>query len=86
MSPSGMDSRSLPSNSMRPVTRELPGDSNRMIDIAVTLLPEPDSPTMATVSFGAISKLTSLTTLRHSPPTRKAVLRSEIESTGSIIA
>jgi hypothetical protein len=44
----------------RPVTRELPGDRSRMIDMAVTLLPEPDSPTTATVSFAPMSKLTSL--------------------------
>ena len=57
-----------------------------MIDMAVTLLPEPDSPTTATVSFGPISKLISLTTLRHSPPTRKAVLSLEMERIGLVMA
>ena len=39
-----------------------PGGVSRMIDSAVTLLPEPDSPTIATVSLGAMSKETLRTT------------------------
>ena len=54
-----------------------------MIDSAVTLLPEPDSPTMATVSRGAISKEMPLTTVVHTPSTRNAVVRSRTASTGA---
>ncbi|MNU02393.1 hypothetical protein D3C72_2460820 [compost metagenome] len=57
--------------------------SSRMIDSEVTLLPEPDSPTIATVSRGATSKLTPLTTDRHSSPTLNEVVRSRTERTGA---
>ena len=54
-----------------------------MIDSEVTLLPDPDSPTMATVSRGATSKEILRTTDRHSSSTRKDVVRSRTDSTGS---
>ena len=58
---SGSCTRSCPSNMMLPeVTRPLPG-SRPMQAIAVVDLPEPDSPTMATVSPGNTSKLTPRT-------------------------
>ena len=55
---------------------------SRMIDSAVTLLPEPDSPTIATVSFGAMSNETLWTTSFHFPSTRKAVVRSATDRIG----
>ena len=55
-----------------------------MIESAVTLLPEPDSPTMATVSFGPMEKERFRTTGRHSPSTRKAVVRPETSRIGSV--
>ena len=47
-----------------------------MIDSAVTLLPEPDSPTIATVSFAPIEKDRLRTTGHHAPSTRKAAVSS----------
>ena len=50
MSLSGRDSRSRPSKIACPPTTRPGGDATRrMIDIAVTLLPQPDSPTMPNV-------------------------------------
>ncbi len=54
-----------------------------MIDSEVTLLPEPDSPTIATVSPGMTLKEMSFTTVRHSPSARKDVVRLETERTGA---
>ena len=46
-------------------------------DIAVTLLPDPDSPTSATVVFSGMSKLTPLTASASWPrPMRKLTARS----------
>ncbi len=54
-------SRSLPSNRMPPdATRALIG-SSRITEKAVTDLPQPDSPTSASVSPGSIAKLASRT-------------------------
>jgi hypothetical protein len=53
-----------------------------MIDNAVTLLPEPDSPTIATVSRGATSNEMPFTTVFHTPSTRNAVVRLRTASTG----
>ena len=53
-------SRSRPWNVIAPERSALSGRRLR-IDIAVTLLPEPDSPTRATVVFSGTSKLTPLT-------------------------
>ena len=65
---------------MRPVRSALSG-SRFSTDIAVTLLPEPDSPTSATVLFSGTSKLTPLTASAHcttprSLPMRKRTRRS----------
>ena len=50
-------SRSLPSNRISPFSMRPGGEGmRRRIDIEVTLLPEPDSPTMASVSPAATSK------------------------------
>ncbi len=54
-----------------------------MTDSDVTLLPEPLSPTMATVSPGMTSKETLRTTLAHCPSTRKDVVRPRTERTGA---
>ena len=53
-----------------------------MIESAVTLLPEPDSPTIATVSFAATSNDTLRTTGIHCPSRMNEVVRPEIDSTG----
>src|SRR4051794_12893292 len=59
-----------------------PGGSamSRMIDRFVTDLPEPDSPTMPSVSPLRRSKLTPLTALTTSSSMKKKVLRSWTES------
>src|ERR1700712_4814951 len=59
--------------------------SRLRIDIAVTLLPEPDSPTSATVVFSGTSKLTPFTasnrlTTPSTLPRRNATRRSLIDS------
>src|SRR3712207_6109341 len=51
----------------------------------VWLLPEPDSPTMATVSPGATSRLMPFTACRMPSPVRKRTLRLRTERTGSAI-
>ena len=55
-----------------------------MMDSAVTLLPEPDSPTTATVCRAPMSKLTLRTTAFHSPCTRNEVVSSRIARTGGL--
>ena len=56
-------SRSWPSNMMRPPkTRDGGLGSRRMIDMAVTLLPQPDSPTSPMVLPASSAKLVSSTT------------------------
>src|SRR5205807_8216962 len=52
---------------------------------AVTLLPEPDSPTMATVSRAATSKETLRTTGIHRVSRMNEVVRPEIDRTGVLI-
>ena len=55
-------SRSVPSKAHRPpTTRPARRGSRRMMESAVTLLPQPDSPTMPSVSPAAIVKLTPST-------------------------
>ncbi len=57
-------SRSRPSNMISPVGISAGGTSSRrMIDSDVTLFPQPDSPTMPSVSPGMIEKLTPSTAL-----------------------
>src|SRR5215472_13858974 len=58
---------------MRPVSLS----RSRMIDSAVTLLPQPDSPTRPTVSPSAMSKLTPLTA-RTSPSLVKNEVRKSL--------
>ncbi len=54
--------------------------SRRTIDIADTLLPEPDSPTSATVAFSGRSKLTPRTaSAMRCLPSRKDTRRSRTE-------
>ena len=83
ISASGSVSRSRPESMMRPSLRPLSLGMSRMIDSAVTLLPEPDSPTIATVSRGAISKETLRTTGIHCRSRRKDVVRPATDSTGA---
>jgi len=55
-------SRSWPSKRMLPSTTRAGGEGRRRrIDCAVTLLPQPDSPTTASVSPGAMEKDTPST-------------------------
>src|SRR5438309_6207933 len=64
----------------------LPGRCTRpRTDIAVTLLPQPDSPTMPSVSPGYSSKLTSRTALTSPSSVKKDVLRFLTSSTGRVI-
>ena len=50
--------------------------TSRMIDSDVTDLPQPDSPTMPSVSPGASEKLTPSTAANTLPPERNSVRRS----------
>ena len=62
ISSSVRSSRSRPSNRISPVGISAGGmSSRRMIDSDVTLLPQPDSPTMPSVSPRMIEKLTPST-------------------------
>ncbi len=56
---------SRPFSSTRPPVRLASRGVRRMIDKALTLLPEPDSPTSATVSPGATENETPCTTSRQ---------------------
>ena len=72
---------SWPFNLMLPdTTRPLLG-SRSMTDRVVTLLPQPDSPTMHTVSFSLISKEMPRRTSYSFLPIRKVVTRSFTSST-----
>jgi hypothetical protein len=51
-----------------------------MIDSAVTLLPQPDSPTMASVREACTLKLTPLTTVTSPSSVRKLVFKFETSS------
>ena len=86
-------SRSRPCHITRPLRSALSG-SRLSTDIAVTLLPEPDSPTSATVRFSGTSKLTPTFLPATTRPTacarwpwpmRKATLRSWMLSSMSLI-
>ena len=57
---------------------------SRMIESEVTLLPDPDSPTIATVSPGETSKEMSRTTGFQAPSTRNEVVRFSTERTGAV--
>ena len=56
ISSSGSAKRSRPSRRITPSTRLFAAGRSRMTESAVTLLPEPDSPTMATVWRAPTSK------------------------------
>src|SRR4051812_29736907 len=73
--------RSSPSNTMRPPTMR-PGGSwmSRMIERFVTDFPDPDSPTMPSVSPRRTSKLTPLTALTTPSSPKKCVSRPCTES------
>ena len=58
-------SRSRPSSRIWPSTRDRPFSKSPMIDSEVTDLPDPLSPTTATVSPAFTSKDTSWTTVFH---------------------
>ena len=82
---SGRVRSSLPLSLIEPsILLELGGVS-RMIDSAVTLLPEPDSPTTASVSCGLMSKEMLRTTGFQSPSTRNEVVRFETERIGEVM-
>ena len=74
ISVSGRSSRSRPARRMRPETRAK-GGSRRMIESAVMLLPEPDSPTRASVSRAAMLKLISFSTASQRPSAGSSVVR-----------
>ncbi|MGX1320365.1 hypothetical protein AB7M17_003818 [Bradyrhizobium sp. USDA 377] len=80
---SGSDKRSLPASVTRPSTRPISFGTSRMIESAETLLPEPDSPTIATVSRGAMSNETLRTTGTHCRSSMKEVVRPATDSTGA---
>ena len=63
---------------------EFSGGRRPMIESAVTLLPEPDSPTSATVLSSGMSKETPRTASKtSSPPSRKLTRRSRTAMIGS---
>jgi hypothetical protein len=78
-------SRSVPSSLTEPSMRPTPCWTSRMIESAVTDLPEPDSPTTATVSPLPMAKPTSRTTGSHAPSTRKEVVSPSTVKTGVLI-
>ena len=78
-------SRSRPDRRTEPSMRLVPSCRSRMIDSAVTDLPEPDSPTMATVSPVSMAKSRLRTTGTSAPSTRKEVVRPSTLRTGSVI-
>jgi hypothetical protein len=78
--------RSRPASLMLPWTRPLSCGIGRIMESAVTLFPEPDSPTIATVSFAAISNETFRTTGNHCPSRMNEVVRPEIDSTPNEVA
>ncbi len=57
-----------------------------MIDSAVTLLPQPDSPTIASVSLCWTAKLTSRTAACQPPPVRNSVTRFSTARIGASAA
>src|SRR5882724_10394673 len=79
---SGSVRRSRPASLMLPWIRPLSCGMSRMMERAVTLLPEPDSPTIATVSFAATSNDTFRTTGIHCPSRMNEVVRPAIDRTG----
>src|SRR6266508_4114593 len=78
-------SRLRPSNRISPVGISAGGmSSRRMIESDVTLLPQPDAPTMPRVSPGGIEKLTPSTARTTPSMTWKYVRRSRTSSSGRL--
>src|ERR1700752_292863 len=87
ISASSTFSRSLPSNRTSPASIRPGGDGiKRMTESAVTLLPDPDSPTMATVSPARTSKDTWSTAVRRPRSLLKRVVRLRTCSRGGAMA
>ena len=79
-----MRSRSRPSNIAVPPTMRPGGCGTRPSNaMTLTLLPEPDSPTIPRVSPGWTSKLTPSTAFTAAEPSPNATRRSVTESSGS---
>ena len=78
--------RSRPSKRIVPPTMRPGASINPMIEYAVIDLPDPDSPTSATTSPRATSKLTSSTARTTPPRVKKWVRRPWTASSGSLIA
>src|SRR5262245_62612434 len=69
---------------MRPSTMRPGGEAiRRSTESEVTLLPQPDSPTIASVSPGMIAKDTPSTARTMPSRVKKCVLRSSISSSGT---
>src|ERR1700730_8019347 len=83
ISASGRSSRLRPSRRISPPAI-LPGGlgTSRMMESEVTDLPQPDSPTMPSVSPGASEKLTPSTAANTLPPERNSVRRSRTSRRG----
>jgi hypothetical protein len=73
---------SLPLSLMLPSIRPLAVGTRRMMERAVTLLPEPLSPTTATVSRASMVKETALTTGFQTSSTRNEVVSRSMARTG----
>ena len=77
-------STSCPSNTIRPLSIRPVGEAtSRSTDSAVTLLPQPDSPTMPSVPPAGRSKLTPSTAGTTPSSVWKYVRRSCTESSGA---
>jgi hypothetical protein len=76
---------SVPSSRIRPSIRDRPAGRSRMVDSAVTLLPEPDSPTMATVSPASTCRLISRMTGIQPSDVLNEVVRFSTASTGGVV-
>src|SRR3954471_1898519 len=86
IAPSSRVSRSVPSKCTEPRTvRGSRGGKSRMIESAVTLLPQPDSPTMPSVSPGETSNDTPSTARVTPSSVKKKVARSRTESSGVML-
>ncbi len=82
---SGRSVSSRPSKRMLPAVITPFSGSRRLTAAAVVDLPDPDSPTIATVSPAATSMLMSLMAVTSSEPVRKATARPLMLSTGSVV-
>src|SRR5438067_7870869 len=77
--------RSRPSSSTRPAAmRPLALGTSRMMESAVMLLPHPDSPTSASVSWRSTVKLTLRMAACQRPSIRNSVVRLSTTSAGAL--